>query len=427
MQSFTVEGAGRILALVPCLARLMATAGLSAGAPQEPGQARASWSPSVALAVKEEYDDNLFAQDVTPLGGLSSFVTTLIPSVGMSYRSGKEVSVSLDYAPELAFFHSHPSEDHVLHRVGLNGAVASGAGMWELRQSLVAIDGSRIGPTYTGEGGAPAAGGPRVRDRRDATVYRGSLRVTHETSPLLVRPGVAAYVHDFGTEHRATPGYQNFVDRADVHGGVDLGTKVADGLCAWVGYRYGFQDQAGLLSYPEEYDSTYHRVLFQVEGSPVRWARVAVAIGPEFRRFGDRVPASFGDRDVRNLFIDASGTLTLGPSDTATVSVKRFQQPGFAGRSVYDDTTYELRWKHTFSERWDVVMGGRAYNTDFAYPAVRDDWIFSVSAAVSHTINSQFNAEISFTHEVGESRIPDTRARDYHRNVAAVGLRYTFR
>ncbi|MCC6231035.1 MAG: outer membrane beta-barrel protein, partial [Verrucomicrobiales bacterium] len=70
---------------------------------------------------------------------------------------------------------------------------------------------------------------------------------------------------------------------------------------------------------------------------------------------------------------------------------------------------------------------GRAYNTDFSYPTMRDDWVLSVSGTVAWTFNKHIQAEASITYEDGESRVPNTWARDYTRDVVAIGVRYTFR
>jgi hypothetical protein len=386
-----------------------------------------TWVPSVSLAVKEEYDSNVYLQDIGPLADADSFVTTVLPAVGIKYIAGPEATVSLSYAPEIAFFHSEPTEDYSLHRIGLGGSGKISKTEWDLQNSLVVIDGSDEGLVFSGPGGAGAAGGPRVRDRRDATMYRGGLKVTQSIGKVLVRPVVSAYVHDWQTKHSSAAGYLNFVDRNDFNGGVDVGAVVFRGTRALVGYRYGVQDQAKLLSFPEEYDNEYHRVLFSFEGAPWKWIKLGISLGPEFRHYGDHVSPLFQDTNELNLYVDGSVTLTLGKADTVILSAKQFEQPGFGGRSTYEDLTYDVTWRHKFGAKLALSVIGRAYNTDFTYPTLRDDWVLSAGIAASYTITKPLNAELSYTFEDGESRVPNTAARDYTREVFALGLKYNFK
>lgn len=385
------------------------------------------WKPSAAVSLKESYDSNVFLQDVGSLADRDSFVTTVIPSVGLKYQGGPAFQASLTYAPEVNFFHSESNEDYVLHRVGLNLGGKASATSWDFQNTVIAIDGDDEGLVFDGPGGAPAAGGPGDRDRRDAAIYRGLFKVTHEWNDWFVRPTATAYVHDWQTRHLSTPGYLNFVDRNEFTGGVDIGRKVSNGLKASVGYRYGTQDQAKLLSYPEEYDNDFHRLLFGIDGQPWNWLRLGVTLGPEFRSYGSKVPAGFGDHDVVNLFVDASLTFIPSKQDTVTVSVKQYDQPAFGGRAAYEDLTYNLAWRHPFGSKVVVGAGGRAYNTYFLRPAARNDWVFSGNALLSYAFTPDVQAELSYLYEEGDSRIPNTSGRDYTRHVVALGVRYTWK
>ncbi|MBL9137847.1 MAG: outer membrane beta-barrel protein [Verrucomicrobiales bacterium] len=421
-------GFGRYVtaAVLPCL--WMYGTGVFGASPEIKSPTKTqTWVPTVSIAVKEEFDSNVYLQDIGTLGDASSFVTTVLPAVGLKYLGGPEATLSLSYAPEVAFFHSESSEDHVLHRVGLGGSGKISQTEWDVQNTLVVIDGSDEGLVFSSPGGAGAAGGPRVRDRRDATMYRGGVKVTQAIGKVLVRPVVSAYIHDWQTRHSAVPGYLNFVDRNDFNGGVDVGAVVHKGTRAFVGYRYGRQDQAKLLSYPEEYDNEYHRILFSLEGTPWKWLKAGISLGPEFRHYGDKVSPLFQDTDELNLFVDGSVTLTLGAADTVVLSVKQFEQPGFGGRSTYEDLTYDLTWRHKVGAKLTLSVVGRAYNTDFTYPTMRDDWVLSGGVAATYNLTQQLNAELSYTFEDGESRVPNTWARDYTREVVALGIKYVFK
>jgi hypothetical protein len=386
-------------------------------------QTNASWKFSSAVGLKETFDNNVFLQSETVQANRESIITTLLPQCGGSWNPTPAFNAALSYSPEVTWFHSESSEDFVLHRTALNLSGRMNQTSYEANTTVVCINGSSVSPTWTGAGGAPAVGGPAVRDRRDAAVYRSSLRLTQELGKWLVRPAATFYVHDFQTQHRSTPGYQNFVDRSEFTGGLDLGRRLPP-LTAWLGYRFGVQDQARLLQFPEEYDSTFQRVLLGWEGAPLSWAKFNFILGPEFRRYANTVPTTFGDRDRVNLFMDASLTLTPTKCDLLTFSVKQFEQPGFGGRSGYNDLTYDAAWRHKFNNSLTAGVGGRIYNTDFLTPVMRDDWLYSGSAFLNWNINKQWNAEASYSYESGQSKVANTSGREYTRHLVSLGLKY---
>lgn len=417
---------------VPTLALLVflvAAGSTCSAAPSPPGPAPSAkpWGTSASLALKEEFDDNVYLQDRTALGDRASFVTTAIPAVGVRYATPGGPTASLSYAPELVFFHSEPEEDHVLHRFGLGGTGSVLGTDLDFQGSIIAIDGSDVGPTYTDAGGAPAGGGPRIRDRRDATIYRGAWKATRNFGGWLVRPVATAYLHDFQTRRSRAPGYVNYVDRHEVAAGLDSGWEVAPGTRVYLGYRFGWQDQAHLYDFPEEDDARFQRVLAILEGSPWPWMKAALTLGPEFRRYGDKVPTRFGSRNENNLYVDSSLTLTPSSNHVVTASVKLFEQPGFLGRAAYEDLIYDLAWRWRLGAKTTLVTSGRAYNTDFHIPTVRNDWIFSGSIALARDLTRQLQAEISYTHESADSLVEGTPGREYTRNVVALGFRYKLR
>lgn len=407
------------------LVSVLLTHSLPAAAQNLTAPPPAQWQVITSTAWKETFDSNVYLQDETELARRESLVTSLQLDLAAAWQNSAAFSAKLNYQPEAACFHSETSENHVRHRIAANLF-----GQWDdlscdSTTTLVFINGDSVGPTWTGPGGAPATGGTVVRDRRDAAVYRSSLRLTQVFGNWFARPVATFYWHDFQTEHRGSPGYQNYVDRGEFTAGADLGQQLAV-VAIWGGYRIGRQEQAQLLQLPEQYDSTFQRILFGMEGCPASWLKLNVTIGPEFRRYDDNVPATFGDRDEINLFFDSSLTLTPTKCDSISIAAKRFEQPGSSGRAAYEDSTYELCWRHQVAVGWTAGLSGRAYGTAFLKPAQREDWIFSQSAFVNWQITRSINAEISYTHESGETATPDASARDYDRHLIAIGFRYNF-
>lgn len=388
------------------------------------GAAVGRWKASAGVSVKESYDSNVYLQDLTPQARQSSWITTVMPALGIRGVLGEAGQVTAQYQLEQNWFHQETTEDHTLHRASLGWTGSTELWKWDWQGSLVAINGSEVGPTFTGPGGAPAAGGPQIRDRHDAVMVRSGWKATRDMGEWWVRPAASFYWHDFQTVHRSTPGYLNYVDRHEGTVGMDVGTGAGESREVAVGYRFGGQDQSQLLDYPEEYDNQFHRVLFQLEGRLAEGWKAGITLGPEFRRYGDKVPASFGKRDRVNLFVDGTITWTSVVAGTWTVTVKQFEQPAFGGRSTYEDLVYDLNWRRKLGERWTVGAGGRAYNTDFLEPAVRNDWVYSGTVLVACQLAKAWQAEASYTFEKGESQVPSTEGREYERQLVALGIRY---
>ena len=194
------------------------------------------------------------------------------------------------YAPEIALYTSAEDEDYIAHRGTLNFSGKCEDVTWELLNSGTFVEGSTIGPTFARNQDVPAIGGIPLRDRREQFFFRNGFRVTLPFGNWFIRPVVASYYHDFMTEQRSNPDesqyvYENYIDRQDVNGGVDVGYDVGKSTFVVLGYRYGQQDQGELLGVRSPYNSKYNRILAGVEGSPVQWLKLNVQLGPEFRRF----------------------------------------------------------------------------------------------------------------------------------------------
>ena len=185
----------------------------------------------------------------------------------------------------------------------------------------------------------------QIRDRRAAMLERGQVRLTQHFQSWFLRPVLSGYYQDFQTIQRITPGYQNYVDRSDWNAGADLGRDISQTSRLSVGYRYGQQTQARLLDFPEHYDNDYHRVLFGFEAEPAPWLGLSLCAGPEFRNYGSSVARGFINLDEVIPFVDSTMKFLIGTRDTATISAKVFEQPGFSGRSAYMDSTYETTWR----------------------------------------------------------------------------------
>ena len=406
------------------------TASLAAP-PPKPAAAKSPWTFSANLAVKEGFDNNVFIQDHGDQAKRESWVTSLMPGVGVAYQQSPAFKASVSYSPEVVFYHAERSEDYVAHRGAINfgGKVKDTA--WELLNGIVWIDGSNLGPRFTGGGDIPAIGGIPLRDRRDAAIYRNSFKLTQTLGKTFLRPVFTSYVHDFQTElHRTTEpgfaGYENYIDRYEIGGGVDGGYEVAAKTWLILGYRFGHQEQRkNQFQVPSPYGNNYHRFLVGIEGAPTDWLKLNVLAGPDVRDFTSTTPLGF-DRNELLYFIDASVSLMPSKQDTITIAARRYEQPAFSSHSVYEDIVYDFSNRHKFSDRFTAGAGFKIYGGDWQAPVNREDWIFTPSAILIYTHDKHFSGELAYSYDWVDSQVPNTSGREFTRHLVSLGLKYTF-
>jgi hypothetical protein len=412
-------------------------------------------------SLKETYDSNVYLQDNDPTpanvaaakaAGLrpveankGSFVTSLLPRVGLDYKPCAAFGVSATYAPDAVFYHSAHSEDYVTHRglVDFGGKVVDAS--WELKNTVTYIDGSREGPTFAGPDDIPAIGGIPLRDRRAAFVFRNSFGLTEPVGDWFFRPVAASYIHDFETRQlfipaatRAQYTYENYISRQDVSGGLDVGYRVIEGLHLVVGYRYGRQDQfkgfdAEGNHVDSPYDNSYSRILIGVEGSPASWVKFAVLFGPDLRTWDDSArlrqmyPAFHQNKLL--YYWDASATLLPTENDTVTLKSARYEQPAFSSFSMYEDTKTDLTWRRQFSGQVTASVGFTLYIGDWQLPVRRDDWIYTPNASLTYAFTQNLSAEVTYSYDWVDSKVsasvePLTNSHEFTRNLTTLGVKY---
>ena len=407
--------------------KLTLSLGLATAIPQAatPSETANNWSSSQSVSLTLSNDDNVFLQDVTDQASKGSTVTSLTLKAATSYKGSDDFGFSAAYSGTHNAYDSQPSEDHWTHVFNLNAKGKARSSPWSNKSKLVLIDGSSVGPTFTGPGGATAAGGIPIRNRRDAVIYVGSGKIEQTFGDTFFRPLYNIYTHDFGTEHRADPGYLNYVDRNNLSGGFDIGTRRLEDHTVYLGFRYGHQKQETLLGDPRQYSNYYQQLLIGVKGEPKGWLNYSVVAGPDKRDFSNDVTAGF-DPSPTLLHYNASLSFLPSEKDSINVSAKQYVQPSYGGRSFYQDITYNIDWKRK-GESFSSKVGFKAYNTDWFAPFSRNDWIYTASSVLSWQYGDQWTAEASYVYDWSESRVPNTSGREFTRSIASIGIRYSFK
>ncbi len=413
---------------------------------------------SAEATVRETYDNNVFIQDTAPsaanaaaanAAGLhpvtalkSSFLTTIVPRLGLDYKPCTGFNLSVGYAPEIAMYTSAEDEDYVTHRTTINFSGKVKDASWECLNAPTYIEGNTQGPTFARPGDVPAIGGIPLRDRREAFILRDSFRLTVPLGQWFIRPVAAYYYHDFLTAQRLNTSpqysYENYLSRQDVNGGLDVGYEFVKSTFLVAGYRYGRQDQftgpnASNTAFTDSpYDSSYQRLLFGMEGSPVKWLKMNFLLGPEFRQFDSGTPAGF-IRYRTLLYVDASLTVLPTKADTVNLRATRFEQPAFSSQSVYQDSKYDLTWRHKFTDHFTVGAGFTAYEGDWQEPVNRDDWIYTTSVLAAYAFDKHWSAEFNYSLDLVENGVSTSApgaayadGREFSRDLVSLAVKYVF-
>lgn len=402
--------------------------------------ALADWQPTTnltfkaAVAAKVAYDSNVYLQDTDPAPGVpgavpanhGSWVFSVMPQLGLDYQACEAFKLTTGYSGEYNWFNSASSEDHMIHRFPLNASGKVGETDWKIGNAFTYIDGNNLGPIFGAPGQIPAIGGIPMRDRRDALIYKGNLGVQQPLGKgWFIRPEASAYVHDFYAEqHTSPPGgaYENYIDRQEVTGGAHVGHGIGRNTTLSLGYLYGRQDQFSLLGANSPYDSSIHRVLVGLKGTPWKWLRLDLLAGPDFRDFDNSI-AGFDDEEVVGYVLS---TVTFLPTkkDSIVLFNKRYEQPSFASMGMYEDVTYKGAWVRQWCPALSSSLSFQAYLGDWKPPAKRVDWIYTPAASLTYVWNKKVTMELAYSYDWTDCDFND--GRNFSRHIGSLMVGYRF-
>jgi hypothetical protein len=373
------------------------------------------------LSVREARDNNVYLQGVTAWADRGSQVTNLLLTLAADYTVAPSMQAALSYSADLNSYHSATSESFTRHTAGLKVTKRDGHLTQVFTGGLVAVDGSKIGPTYTGPGGAPALGGPERMLRRSQDVASAGYTATYTRGNLLLRTVATWKDQQYRTEQHATAGYQNFASRDEGVYGVDAGWKSSPTLTTYFGYRAGHQAQENLLGVVNNYSNRLSRVLVGFEGDFAPWCKASVQLGQDFREFtADAIALT--DKKKSKFYSNSSLTFTPTKTDTVILGYIRFVQPAFTGRNAYEDLTAEVQYRHTLDTRWTLGGGARVVDGFYEIGSRRDSiYFYNVAIACRIDGNSSLALDYQFVNTATKVRNGiDTSGRTYSRDIFAL-------
>lgn len=378
----------------------------------------------VSLTLKEMLDNNVYLQSVTPIADEDSLVSIIVPAITADFTRSPMLKGTASYNADINIYHSASSETFARHTGALRLAGAEGDWSYAFRGGIIVVDGNKYGPTYTGPGGAPAIGGPERQARRAQEVYTTSTAVTYSAGNFIVRPLFTSRNQDFRTHRIARAGYQNFANRGEYVGGLDVGFKHSPTLTSFLSYRAGRQYHQNILGVNNNFSNTLSRILAGVEGTIAPWAKAELLFGSDYREF-TRSAVGLSDRTKTKFYSNSTLTLTPTKEDTVTLSYVRFLQPAFGGRNAYEDITADAQYRRTLSPKVTAGIGYRYY-AGFFELGNRHDVIHYANALLSYKLSA--TGLLTFEYQYAKTdadhfAVPDTSGREFERDQFSIAYR----
>ena len=365
--------------------------------------------------------------------------------------------LSLVYSPDFALYHNAPSQSYNAHKIAntIKGKTGDFSFSWD--NAFLDNDGSHQAAIYALNQTSNQNDKYRnnyahqvARERLAQLQDRSTIVLQYDWDKVFVRPTASLLYYDLDSDWHtnAAPwkGYQNYVDRYDVNGGVDFGYKLTPKLAATLGYRYGSQYQQQFptaIDSDNHYSSSdYQRVLLGLEGKPLTWLNVRLAGGPDFRSYNSLAPVN--DRNPVKYYGEAVLTATLTPNQTVTFNYRQWQWVSSSGKVPYLDSTYALTYHWNATKQLGFDLGGKVLEADYTMgnekgvlvstqtSSLRDDMEYEVSAGVSYAFTKHFSASLAYTYDIGRNALDNLAPtyfpgyRDFDHQVVSVGATFKF-
>ena len=422
-----------------------------------------TWLSDLSLGDKESYDDNVLLVSGKGLKPLSSWVNDLSLKVGVNIaallQDQPEIKTfTFVYQPDKVWYSKASVENYTAHR--FITALKAKSGDWSVGvdESFFYIDGNKLAPTYALNQLSGAAANQNdkyrnnyahsvARERRNQDQDRYNILVQYDQPDFFFRPVSSLTYYKlntllFNTSKAPYLGYQDYVDRYDVNAGADLGYKAAPNISFVLGYRDGYQNQAGYslaLNSDRHYSSNhYQRLLAGLEGKPESWLSVKLLLGPDFRDYNPSTPIS--ELHTTRFYGEGLVTATLPQKQTLSLTYKQWYFVSSTGLVPYEDISYALAYHWSATPEIGLDLGAKYLEANYTLgndvagsaPDLRDDIDYNLSVGVTYNITKNLIASVTYNYDKGQNGLTSLAAkyepfyRELTHDVTSVGLTYKF-
>lgn len=422
-----------------------------------------SWLAELSVSAKEGYDDNLLGVSGKAMKPDSAWVSSIGLKVGLNFgplleKQNPLKTFTLAYQPEKFWYESDSAENYSSHKINTTLAGKSGDFSFSLDNAFLYVDGNKEAPTYALNQFAGAAANQNdkfrnnfahasARERRAQSQDRYNAVLQYSTAPWFIRGVSSLTLFSLNTNLHNTgaapyKGYQNYADRYDINGGIDVGFKISPDIAFTVGYRDGYQ-------YQQKYDiaisadqhassNHYQRFLAGIEGKPVKWLTVKLSAGPDDRRYGSS--AAMAHLNTTRAYAEGSVAAALPHNQTLGITYKQWLFLSSTGIAPNVDSAFAVTYHWTVNKQFGVDLGVKFVEANYTVgndlagsaPSLRDDLDSVYSAGITYAFLPQLILSASFAYDNGKNGLNDLAPaygpayRDFQHAVTTVGLQYKF-
>lgn len=391
-----------------------------------------------SFTTKAAFDSNVFG---TPydlanrpsVASQDSFVFTFSPKVTFNgvklLGLGKDSSLksfNFGYTGEYNYYEQFSTESNARSTIPVSLKIVDGPWTFSADNAFLYVWGNDHSPFYNTYSAYATA---TVRERRHQIQDRFNASLRYDQEQYFVRGVATALVYDLlTTQHNATTdtywkGYQNWVDRSDMNIGGDVGIKQTKDFSWILGYRYGKQTQDRYIWGGNHCESSYNRLLVGFEGKVGSWLTGSLVAGPDFRRYTDTPNLGIATKNHRWLYAEGNLTATTSASDSFSFTTKCWHWVSSTGTAAYQDNSYALTWKHSWSKQLTSGVGVKFGTSRYDYPTVRNDQLFSYPINVTYAVSKEVVVSADYQFTQADSRIPKTFGREYNQNLVSLSVK----
>ena len=338
--------------------------------------------------------------------------------LGVTWRPSAEWF--FDYSADAAAYARESGENHIRHRALIR--LADGE-RYRFQTAFTFVQGPREGVEF--DAGRSAWATVLVRERRQQIQNRTQLERTWTYDDWFIRPSAALTAFDLQARKRTdVAGYDNWIDRYDLAGGLDLGHQAVLGGELYGGWRYGRQYQGREGNRPTDRSNRYQRFLVGYKGDVTDQLQFKVETGPTYHRYEDS--ESVGDAVIRHWYLDASGTYRFSDSTRLTGVASQSKSVASTGLLSNEIRTLGVTLHHRFDPDWSLRLG-HSYRTLLYDDRDLKDLLLTSEATLAWKLRPQAVIELSAAHETGRdaSRVRN-EAREFRRFIASIQASYRY-
>ncbi len=384
--------------------------------PIGPGMLVGAGSFDVELGTGLIYDTNVYRAELGTVAERDSMISEL--SAEVRWREGID-GLQLFYRPRAQRFWSERTEDHVQHDLGFNYRGGHGPLSFQIQSTQTRVQGASQAVEF--DGGRNAFATAAVRGRRNQWQNRssGQFRIDGDTAFVRVLGNLVYF--DIDTERlvgAARPlGYDNWINRYDLWGGVDVGHRMDDRGELYLGVRRGYIHQGDQGARPSSRSSHYTRAVIGYTGQFHERVSGRIEAGPSRHDYR----SGPGALRLTRLYLDASLSAQLDPKNQLSFRAVERQWVSGSGFLGNRDMTYGLTWTHQSETLWTSRVGFLARGLNYDGSPV-NDWLYTLSSEMTYLLRSNLRLGLQLELSRARDEKRDLTARSYDRTWAGIFL-----